>query len=275
MKAVSDPRQLRYCFMFYPSRAHDPTMKKIAEEEKECDPYQTLRDLWSEIPWPEQDNSCRGGAKGRSQGTQPQGLAILDEKLVPETEMLHRIRRDEETLDFSPFPRLPEAMVLTLLETQAAGEATQQAITQVDISGNQSVGLELVSRLLEQYPKTTVLSLLHTSPEKIPLVLLFRALCEQDVRAVELHHCDLFSAAFTSELTQSSLGSLPNYHAPPRDRQPGRPSLYYFARSLTKGLAIVSRAEICNGACSFPTTIIPTAATHPSSTPTFPYTTPS
>lgn len=172
---------------------------------------ETLRGLWPQIPWPEQSYIRQDGGT-----TVSQGLTALDHKFVTKTELLDKIRRDNETIDFSLFPLLPEVTVLQLLETLATttDDVARRVITRADISGNKNIGLRVVSALLNVYPNLAVLSLLHTSSEKLPLASLFDLFGGKDARTLELYHHDLFWA-FTHDPGQSySLGQLPNDHAP-------------------------------------------------------------
>lgn len=268
---ITDLRHLRYCFMFYPSKIHDPIMKKIIKEDEEYgyDPYRycteeekkkiaaqeeedrqfqatkdtfrcrlfdaekyltwpgfqwakigeyenlsewdvidegTLRDLWPEIPWPED-----APRQSQEQKIQPKGLTLdEDGKSLSGEEWLRRVRSDS-AFDFSAFPQLPETAVSQLLEL--AGH--DDDITRVDLSGHQNVNLEVLSKLLDKFPRLTVLSLMHSS---LSLPSLFQLLYEKGARTLKLYHNDLFSAAFTSspypDETQAPLVSLPNYHAP-------------------------------------------------------------
>ena len=167
----------------------------------------TLRDLWPEIPWPED-----APRQSQEQNIQPKELTLDDdEKSLSNQEWLRRVRSDN-AFDFSAFPRLPEAAVSQLLEFADHDDD----ITRVDLSGHQNVSLELLSKLLDKLPNLTVLSLMHTS---LPIPSLFQLLCEKGARTLKLYHNDLFSAAFTSppcpdDETQGPLVSLPNYHAP-------------------------------------------------------------
>ncbi|KAK1753639.1 hypothetical protein QBC47DRAFT_462418 [Echria macrotheca] len=214
-------------------------------EKKKFEPYEdlghwslippgNLRDLWPQIPWSEPANLPQGTeVKGRAQDTtHPQGPATLIKNTkwsnsISIADLLQKTRRDRETLDLSLFPQLPEATVILLLNTLADDDASRRDITHVDVSGNLNIGLGLVSSLLELLPKITMLSLFHTSPEKLPLASLHRLLADKDAHSVELHHFELYSAVFTagnglsasgdgddSRVSHQGLRSLPNYHAP-------------------------------------------------------------
>ncbi|KAK3343544.1 hypothetical protein B0T25DRAFT_554597 [Lasiosphaeria hispida] len=204
----------------------------------------TLRDLWPQLAWPDlskEQDEAQGQAQGQAQvqaqqqrqsqhqhdGSGEEGGATLwASSGISETDLLRQIQPDRETLDFSPFPQLSEPAVAELLETLSAD--CRQVITRVDISGNRNIGSTLVAKLLDLYPNIAVLTLLHTCPRNLSLASLHDLLANKDGGAyVELHHSELFSAAFTRMLTpvvsgdksgsapyQSLLGSLPNYHAP-------------------------------------------------------------
>lgn len=277
---ITNLQRLRYCFMLYPSRIHDPVMRRIIEEEqdyswatpeqqeefaeqkreeaeleKRCEllrcrpltpemyltwprlekntfePYvdmhhwdlitlDTLHDLWPRLPWPGQDNSS-SLLMGDNQGT---NLSIQEAGNVSDGTVLLQHIFQRETLDFSPFPWLTELAVSKLLDTLASannGGIQQQAITRVDLSGNRSIGPALVARLLTLCPNITTLTLLHTSSSNLPLQSLLEVLAYKE-RIIELHHSELFSAAFDySSYEEASndntprkepFSTLPNYH---------------------------------------------------------------
>lgn len=130
------------------------------------------------------------------------------------------VRQDGATLDFSPFPWLPEPVVSQLLEALAiaSDDDMHEAIIRVDLSGNRSISATLVARLLELYPNVTTLTLFHTSSnlslQSLSSVLTWKS-------GIELHHSELFSAAFVDtepgdwhdEPYQGHISSILN-HAP-------------------------------------------------------------
>ncbi|KAK4443731.1 hypothetical protein QBC34DRAFT_443085 [Podospora aff. communis PSN243] len=167
---------------------------------------ETLRDLWPDIPWPE--DAPRQSQKHK---IQPKGWTVDDgEKSLSNQEWTRRVPT-ENAFDFSASPPLPEAVVSQRLERAQHHDA----ITHFDLSGHQDVSLEVVSYILDKLPKLTVLSLMHTP---LPLPPLFQILCGRGARTFTLHHNDLFSAAFAGppdeDETRGPLVSLPNYHAP-------------------------------------------------------------
>lgn len=114
----------------------------------------------------------------------------------------------------------PEPVVLQLLEALAitSDDDMHEAIIRVDLSGNRSISATLVARLLELYPNITTLALFHTS-SNLPLQSLSSVLTWKS--GIELHHSELFSAAFVDtrsrawhdEPYQGHISSILN-HAP-------------------------------------------------------------
>ncbi len=137
-------------------------------------------------------------------------------------------RHDGALLDFSPFPWLPEPVVVQVLEALAVAgrddndddkdEHEHEAVTAADLSGNSSISPALVAKLLELYPGITTLTLMHTS-RNLPLQALSPVLAGRG--GLELRHSELYSAVFDFASQdwdegpyRGRLSSLPNYAAP-------------------------------------------------------------
>ena len=185
-------------------------------------PPDALYDLWPQIPWPsEQSSSSLSLAEGQTQAYR-QKHEHNQVTTPPDEVLLQRIFTREKggALDFSPFPWLPESTISRLLDTLVSSHSdVRQAVARVDLSGNRSIGPALVARLLSLCPNISILTVLHTSPRNLPLRSLLEVLASKE--KMELHHSELFSAAYTEAAAsgddapyQGPLSSLPSYYHP-------------------------------------------------------------
>ncbi|KAH8884416.1 hypothetical protein GQ53DRAFT_770995 [Thozetella sp. PMI_491] len=120
------------------------------------------------------------------------------------------------SLDFSPYSRLTQEVILDVLRSMEANARLQ--IESIDLSGVKAVDPSILQELIELCPRVTTLCLMHPHQKRMSLKNVSKALAGK--QQVHFYHSELFQSNFGldpaetwPESLNSKVASIPNHAA--------------------------------------------------------------